>query len=154
MSAKDRISYTDAVKCLHAKSPRSDPKAVPGARSRFDDFVAAHIEEAYSIHFSGNLLPWHRAYTWNYEQALRNECGYKGAQPYWDWSKYYQDPAASPLFDGSATSIGGNGEAIVHGATLLRAFGLEISLPPGSGGGCVQTGPFADFQVRHLMSVI
>jgi tyrosinase len=147
MSATDRIAYTDAVKCLHSLPPKSSPADVPGARSRFDDFVAAHIEQAYNIHFGGNLFVWHRAYTWYFETALREECGYQGTQPYWDWSLYADDPASSPLFDGSATSIGGNGESIVHGPTLLKAFGLEVSLPPGTGGGCVTQGPMANWTV-------
>lgn len=29
----------------------------------------------------GNFASWHRYYTWAFEEALRNECGYKGAQP-------------------------------------------------------------------------
>jgi len=33
------------------------------------------------IFSQGNFLSWHRYYTWAYEQALRNECGYNGTQP-------------------------------------------------------------------------
>ena len=33
------------------------------------------------IHYTGNFLSWHRYYTWLYEEALRNECGYTGTQP-------------------------------------------------------------------------
>jgi len=54
---------------------------VPGARSRFDDFVATHINQTLAIHYTGNFLAWHRYYTWLYEEALRNECGYTGNQP-------------------------------------------------------------------------
>lgn len=45
-----------------------------------------------------------------YEQTLRNECGYKGYQPYYNWPRWADDPAKSPLLDGSETSVGGNGE--------------------------------------------
>ena len=34
----------------------------------------------------GHFLPWHRYFGATYEKALREECGYKGAQPYWDWT--------------------------------------------------------------------
>lgn len=34
------------------------------------------------IHNTGNFLPWHRWFTYAYEQTLRNECGYKGYHPY------------------------------------------------------------------------
>lgn len=147
LSGQQRIAYTDAVKCLHSLPSKSSPADAPGARSRFDDFLAAHIEQAYSIHYSGNLYVWHRAFTWYYETALRTECGYRGTQPYWDWTLYADDPRYSPLLDGSPTSMGGNGETIVHGATLVNAFGLELLAPPGTGGGCVQKGPFANWTV-------
>ena len=153
LTAQERIAYTDAVKCLHRLPPKSTPADAPGARSRFDDFVATHIQQTYSIHFCGYLYAWHRAFLWHYETALRNECNYRGAQPYWDWSLYADDPASSPVFDGSATSVGGDGEAIVHGPTILKSFGGEISIPPGTGGGCVNRGPFANWTVRLLLFV-
>lgn len=47
------------------------------------------------------------------EQALRDECGYTGALPYWDWTKTEQEGFAnSQLFDGSATSLSGNGSPL------------------------------------------
>lgn len=154
MSKNSRKNFIEAVKCLAKKPPRSDPKIVPGARSRFDDFIAAHIQQAYNIHFSGNLFAWHRAYLWELEQALVNDCGYKGAHPYWDWAKYYRDPASSPIFDGSDTSLGGNGRYFPHGATILEAFGLRIELPAGTGGGPVYQGPFANFTVCLHIQVV
>ena len=30
-------------------------------------------------------MPWHRAYIKDFDSALREKCGYTGAQPYWDW---------------------------------------------------------------------
>lgn len=85
-----------------------------------------------------------------YEKALREECGYKGPTPYWDWTLYADDPRKSPVFDGSATSMSGNGESIPHGGTYVTAFGLNVTLPPGTGGGCVKDGPFANLQVCGL----
>lgn len=148
MAKSERKNYINAVKCLVKNPPKSDKKVVPGARSRFDDFLASHIQQAYNIHVNGNLFAWHRAFLWEYEQALRNECGYKGAHPYWDWTKYYLDPASSPIFDGSDYSLGSNGEYFPHGATVIEAFGLTLTLPPGTGGGPVFKGPFANFTVR------
>ena len=33
------------------------------------------------------FLPWHRQYVQYFEDALTDKCGYKGAQPYWDWTQ-------------------------------------------------------------------
>jgi tyrosinase len=71
--------------------------------------------------------------------------------PYWEWGLDVNDPAASPVFDGSDTSLGGNGDYIPH-AGMILAEPLNpsalIPLPPGSGGGCVTTGPFANMVVN------
>ena len=61
--------------------PRSDKTRFPGALSRFDDFVAYHMTHAQQLHDTLHLFHAHRYYIWVYEQALRNECGYKGYQP-------------------------------------------------------------------------
>lgn len=53
----------------------------PGAKTRYDDFVAIHIKNTMSIHNTGNFLSWHRYFTYAYEQALIKECGYTGTQP-------------------------------------------------------------------------
>lgn len=58
-----------------------DQTLYPGAKSRYDDFVAVHINFTLTIHGTGNFLGWHRYFVHAYEQALRNECGYTGYQP-------------------------------------------------------------------------
>lgn len=69
---------------------------------------------------------------------------------YWDWSKYSDDPASSPLFDGSPYSLSGNGEAIPHGNTtyIVPLINVTVNIPPGTGGGCVQGGPFVNMTVN------
>lgn len=87
-------------------------------------------------------MTWHRYFTWAYEQALREECGYKGSQPYWAWNKYAADPLSSPVFDGSDTSMSGDGAYVPHnGAEVLQG----LVLPPANGGGCVKEGPFKKY---------
>ena len=44
-------------------------------------------------------------------------------------------------------SLGGNGEYIPHSARNVSAFGVSYLDPPGTGGGCVQTGPFVNYTV-------
>ncbi|KLU82363.1 hypothetical protein MAPG_01435 [Magnaporthiopsis poae ATCC 64411] len=142
----ERKDYIKAVKCLMAKPSKSPSSFAPGARSRFDDFVAVHINQTLSIHGTGNFLTYHRYITWAYEQALRNECGYKGYQPYWNWFTYTDDPTKSPLFDGSPTSLSGDGQFLQHNGTLAGAG--KVWLPSGKGGGCLKSGPFADVKVN------
>ena len=170
LSPQARIDYTNAVQCLQKKPPISSTSDVPGARSHYDDFVATHIMQAPKVHFSvrifsltrlgpitrkyklilekGLFLHFHRYFLWLYEKALQEECGYKGTQPYWDWTISWEDPRKSTVFDGSPTSMGSNGKSIPHGPTQLSAFGISLEVPPGTGGGCVYSGPFANYTMN------
>lgn len=151
LSKPERKAYTDAVLCLQAKQAKTPSSLVPGAKSRFDDWVSTHINQTMTIHYTGTFLSWHRYFTWQYEQALRNECGYKGYQPYWNWAKTAQSGLEkSPIFDGSDSSMSGNGEFIPNqGNVILGGNGLpEIPIPAGSGGGCVTSGPFKNMKVN------
>lgn len=150
-STAEKKDYIKAVQCL-AKLPPKFPKSVcPGCQNRFDDFVATHIRQTFSVHNTGNFLPWHRYFTYAYEKTLRDECGYKGYQPYYNWPKWSDDPTKSPLLDGSETSLGGNG---VLGCTNQTSYGIPtnaapmISIPHGSGGGCIASGPMKDWPVN------
>lgn len=72
---------------------------------------------------------------------------------YWDWSKYASDTANSPIFDGSATSLSGQGAYIPREDFFYRIprtgdRNYNITLPAGPGGGCVQGGPFANQTVN------
>lgn len=146
LSKGERRSYIDAVKCL-AKKPARTPAAIAsGAKSRYDDLVVTHIQQAYTIHGTASFLTWHRYYTWAFEQMLRNECGYKGYQPYYNWGWWADDPKSSPFFDGSDTSMSGDG-SYVKGRSSVCFPSTEmcyIQLQPGSGGGCVTSGPFKE----------
>jgi tyrosinase len=129
------------------KPSKYDPAAAPGAKTRYDDFVAVHINQTISIHGTANFLSWHRWFVYTFEQALRNECGYKGWQPYWNWGRWANDPLNSPIFDGSDTSMSGNGAYAPHNCTPALPTGLNC-IPPGNGGGCIFSGPFANMSVN------
>lgn len=152
LSAEERITYTNAVQCLQTKSAISPKSWAPGVRTRFDDWVATHIDQTLRIHYTGTFLGWHRYFLWEYEQALRNECGYRGTQPYWNWGiTAVTGLELSPVWDGSATSMSGNGVKINQTGLDLVLGGegrSEIILPVGSGGGCVTSGPFANMSVN------
>ncbi|KAK2597212.1 hypothetical protein N8I77_013073 [Diaporthe amygdali] len=133
----EKLDYIDAVKCIQSASPLTPEAVAPGAKTRFDDFVAAHINQTLTIHFTGNFLSWHRYFTWLWEEALRTECGYS-----------LED---SPIFDGSETSLSGNGKFIANRSDIV--LGLSLGLPPiylptGTGGGCVTSGPFVNMSVN------
>ncbi|KAI1877344.1 hypothetical protein JX265_003352 [Neoarthrinium moseri] len=120
LSNGERSEYIDAVLCLQSLPPRSDPGAVPGARSRFDDFVAVHIQMSGSIHAT-----------------------------YWNWGRYASSPLDSPIFDGSATSLSGNGIFSPYPGLQLPLYPPPYNvIPPAEGGGCVTTGPFANMSVN------
>jgi tyrosinase len=90
------------------------------------------------------FLPWHRYYLWAYENTLREECGYKGYQPYWNHARYAAAPLESPIFDGSDTSMSGTGlpvrpTTVPDGALVLPWLG---------GGGCISTGPFVNWTIN------
>ncbi|KAF6780534.1 FAD binding domain containing protein, partial [Colletotrichum musicola] len=91
------------------------------------------------------FLIFHRYFTWAYENALREECGYRGYQPYWNWLAYRESPSKSPMFDGTDTSLSGNGAFRAHNGSMAGS----VFLPSGKGGGCVTEGPFANMTV-HL----
>ncbi|KAK1513109.1 hypothetical protein CTAM01_00505 [Colletotrichum tamarilloi] len=152
LSKSEKLDYINAVKCLQSRPARTPASQSSGAKTRFDDFVATHINQTLTIHYTGNFLSWHRYFTWQYEEALRNECGYKGTQPYWDWSKTaITGLETSPIFDGSETSMSGNGD-FVPGREPIRLGGQNglpiIELPVGTGGGCVNSGPFKNMTVN------
>ncbi|ORY08686.1 hypothetical protein BCR34DRAFT_569456 [Clohesyomyces aquaticus] len=151
LSSSERKAYIAAVKCLQKKPAKTPSSLFPGAKSRFDDWVATHISQTPTIHYTGTFLAWHRYFTWQYEQALRNECGYTGYQPYWNWGLTAQTGfEKSPIFDGSDTSMSGNGEFVPNqGEVNLGGNGLpDLYLPHGTGGGCVKSGPFKDMSVN------
>ena len=67
---------------------------------------------------------------------------------YWHWTLSWQDPGQSTVFDDSPTSIGSNGVPTTHGPTNISAFGLNLPVAPGTGGGCIFSGPFKNYTVN------
>lgn len=68
--------------------------------------------------------------------STANHHAYLPYLQYWDWGRWAEDPESSPIFDGSETSLSGNGEKIDHEGTPM--------IPAGNGGGCVKSGPFKE----------
>lgn len=69
---------------------------------------------------------------------------------YWDWGADTEAMEKSPIFDGSDTSMSGNGVYIPNQPDCqlpLHGF-ATIPLVTGSGGGCVTSGPFKDYKLN------
>ncbi|KAK0663441.1 tyrosinase central domain protein [Cercophora samala] len=153
LSKPQRRQYIAAVQCIQAKPSLLPPGLVPAAQSVFDDFVYVHYNLTPFTHGTGNFLSWHRYYMHTYETHLRS-CGYTGALPYWSWPLDLDSVASSPLFDGSDTSIGSDGAPVPHEGMKLDWPGSTPSgdpfvyVSPGSGGGCIRSGPFANSTIN------
>ncbi|TLD37724.1 Di-copper centre-containing protein [Venturia nashicola] len=156
LSNAEKLEYIRAVKCLDTLPSKGNYSA---ARTRRDDWTAMHIfrsrptvpsyipgnistlqVEPPGIHFNGIFLPWHRYYLLSFETALIEECGYKGAQPYWDWTiwtpRNKRKFADSPIFD-PTYGFGGNG--VGQSSDGKASTGYDSR-----GGSCVTDGPFAN----------
>ncbi|KAJ7322965.1 tyrosinase, partial [Mycena albidolilacea] len=146
LTNKQKICYLDAVKCLQARPTKGLNKP---ARTRFDDFQAVHINLTDEIHLVGQFLPWHRRFLNVFEQTLRSECDFVGALPYWDWSRdvdMFNKIDNSPVFD-PIHGFGGNGIYIPGYAGPFNNFTNSPEWIPGTGGGCITTGPFASYNL-------
>jgi tyrosinase len=92
-------------------------------------------------HNNGYFLPFHRYFLYIWENTLREECGYNGTQPWWDWTLDEPDKNGtfelSPIFD-PVLGFGGNGKLVPD---LRRRGQLKAS--------CIETGPWAKYQL-HL----
>jgi tyrosinase len=98
-----------------------------------------------TIHFTAHFLAWHRHFIYQFEQDLINLCGYTGTLPYWEWGLDAAAPQDSVLFNGDAYSMGSNGEYVANRSAVEIISGTSV--PPGTGGGCVYSGPFSNYTV-------
>lgn len=139
----ERIAFTDAELCLQRTPSRLDP--MYNSRSYYDDFIVVHINQTLGVHDDAVFLPWHREFIHLFEQALQQQCGYTGSLPYWNWPLWASSLSTSPLFDGSASSLSGDGFPEGNETYHIN----ENVIPHGSGGGCVMSGPFVDYTVIY-----
>ncbi|KAK4450357.1 tyrosinase [Podospora aff. communis PSN243] len=119
-SDEEKRAYIDAELCL---MNRPATLGLPGARNRFEELQSIHQVQSAIIHGVGAFLPYHRLHMYAHEELLRNECGYKGAQPWWDETRDAGKVSQSDILD-PVTGFGGDG------------------VRPGN---CIVDGPFANF---------
>ncbi|KAJ7845471.1 tyrosinase [Mycena leptocephala] len=150
LSNSQKSDFITAVQCLQRLPSTSNN--LRGAKTRFDDFQAIHVALSEEVHLVGQFLPWHRRLLNMFEIALREECGFRGALPYWDWSQDVDSGiplGKSPVFD-AIYGFGGNGVDIPNYAGQFGNLSMMASagwVAPGAGGGCVTDGPFAAYNL-------
>ncbi|KAF2645886.1 Di-copper centre-containing protein [Massarina eburnea CBS 473.64] len=112
MSDTEKAAYIDAELCLMSQPPQ----LFDFAQNRWDELVYGHVINSNVIHNVGGFLPWHRLYMRVHEKLLQDECGYTGAQPYWEEALDVDDLASSVVFDPD-TGFGGfgNGSCVTDG---------------------------------------
>nr|URY20122.1 polyphenol oxidase 1 [Lyophyllum decastes] len=123
LTSTEQQEYIAAEQCLQSLPSKT---GLPGVVTRFDDMQAIHQIQSEIIHNVGQFLAFHRLYVRVHEELLREECGYTGAQPWWNETMDDGHYIDSPLFKPDA--FGGNGA---------------------SDTGCVVDGPFANYTL-HL----
>ncbi|KAF9778931.1 Di-copper centre-containing protein [Thelephora terrestris] len=143
MPAEERAEWLAAVKCLNnvdyyphnsslvptfnttfAQIPPVNPNS-----SYFDDWSYIHMDLNHIIHFTGQFLPWHRAFIKDFDTSLREKCGYTGHQPYWDWTKDASDFENSAIFDPDPVSgLGGWGDPNDDYQITSGAFATDFPL--------------------------
>ncbi|GAB7351573.1 hypothetical protein MBLNU459_g2196t1 [Dothideomycetes sp. NU459] len=148
MPKRVRKSYTDAVQCLQKLPPQvmtpEEAPSYPGVHSRYDEYVATHINLILVIHFTADFLAWHRFFIHSFEHDLQTLCNYTGVLPYWNWPTDALAPQKSSLFNGDAYSMGSNG-VYIAGRSPQYLAQQNVTAPPGTGGGCVFAGPFVNY---------
>lgn len=151
LAPADRKAFTDAINCLRNQPSQLDPNVYPAAVNRYMDYAVVHVNRTSQVHLDAFFLTWHRYFIHLFEKDLQQTCGYKGNMPYWNWPATADNLRGSPIFDGSAYSMSGDGLFTNNDPIQLAPF---FSIPHGSGGGCVTTGPFAGMQrVMNTISI-
>ena len=143
MPSDERKALTDAFKCIMSQPSNLDNTKYPAAVNKWFDYASIHVGRTNQVHISGFFLTWHRMFNWLMEQDIRRTCGYTGRWPYWNFAATASSIEHNPVFDGSEYSMSGNG---IFNDTGPIALGPSLTIPHGTGGGCVTTGPFANMK--------
>ncbi|KAI8628557.1 hypothetical protein F5Y19DRAFT_143707 [Xylariaceae sp. FL1651] len=125
-STSDRQALMAAFKCLMNKPSAG---GFAGSKSRWEDFASLHQLYTPNVHQNQKFLPWHRYFTWTFEQVLRDECGFDRAFFWFDETKHAGAFSASDVFSANYLgSLGGTSHCVTDGAFA----GLTVNIGPGT----------------------
>ncbi|TFL05270.1 Di-copper centre-containing protein [Pterulicium gracile] len=155
LTLEEKEDWTRSIACLSQKP--GNPNIIPQVRpfnvpppspnaSAYDDHVYLHMDlypavsfkrllAFLSVHFNGQFLFWHRWYTFQLEEEMRNKCGYKGSMPFWKWDDDAKDVEGSEIFTDvdPITGIGGWGNPdndwTVEEGALGAKSGFSLNYP-------------------------
>lgn len=130
-SDSDRLAFVDSIACL-IETPSAGSHFSPST-NRYEDFVRTHQVLTSQIHHSGQFLLWHRYFVHALEQALRDECGFDRAMPWWDETldsgAFHQSSLFTADYFGSLPGpVNGNGVCVTDG----RFANMTCNIGPGS----------------------
>ena len=74
-------------------------------------------------------------------------------EKYMNYDRYAQDPIHSPLLNGNASSMGGNGAPDPSYKGVPQAGRSPNIIKSGGGGGCVTEGPFKESVISQRLAV-
>ncbi|MBW0515460.1 hypothetical protein O181_055175 [Austropuccinia psidii MF-1] len=133
LSYDEQADYIRAVKCLERRPSR----LLGPPYRRCDDFQYVHCNSRSKVHLNEIFLSWHAYFLVIYEKVLRDECGYLGALPYWNWSLDADNITQSPLLSSDPlVGFGSNG-------SVMRPDPNDL------GAGIVSDGAFAWMRVMY-----
>jgi tyrosinase len=119
--------FIDAIKCMLNRPSKGN---YPGSHNRYEDFVQVHQTVANNVHNNAKFLPWHRAYLWAFEEALRGECGYTESIPWFDETLYPGRFSQSSIFSSKwLGAINVKGQCVTDG----QFANLALNIGPGTG---------------------
>lgn len=130
-SSADREAFVNSISCL-TKLPSAGATYSPST-SRYEDFVQTHQKMTSSVHGNGVFLLWHRYFVYLFEQALRSECGFDSAMPWWDETldsgKFQQSSLFTASYFGSLPGpTDGRGTCVPDG----KFANLTLHIGPGT----------------------
>ncbi|CAG7849836.1 SubName: Full=Uncharacterized protein {ECO:0000313/EMBL:CCA75426.1} [Serendipita indica DSM 11827] len=122
LTKAEKRAYIKATKCLQSKP---DYGISPISDKMYDAFVYIHENNWFGFHATASFPVWHRWFVWLREVTLREQCGYSGPTPYWNYTMDYKDLFASPFFTEPETGFGTHGTVPYEAMTGATGYKVD-----------------------------